>query len=81
MNVDNQAAISVAEHAGYKSRAKHIDLHYHFVRDAIQDNVLKIKYVPTTQQLADFMTKSLPTPQFLKLVKLGGIVDDPETST
>ena len=77
MNVDNQAAISIAKHAGYKSRAKHIDLRYHFVWDAIQDGVLKMKYVPTTQQLEDFMTKSLTTPQFIKFVKLGEIVEDP----
>ena len=80
MNVDNQAAISMAEHAGYKSRAKLIDLRYHFVRDAVRDGVLKIKYVPTTQQLSEFMTKSLPTPQFIKLVKLGVIVEYPEIS-
>ena len=68
----------MAEHAGYQSRAKHIDLRYHFVLDAVQDGVLKMQYVPTAQQLADFMTKSLLTPQFIKLVKLSGIVEDPD---
>ena len=70
----------MAEHAGWQSRAKHIDLRYHFVQDAIQDVVIKMQYVPTAKQLADFMTKSLPTPQFIKLVKLSGIVEGPEIS-
>ena len=70
----------MAEHAGWQSRAKHIDLRYHFVQDAIQDVVFKMQYVPTAKQLADFMTKSLPTPQFIKLVKLSGIVEGPEIS-
>ena len=70
----------MAEHAGWQSRAKHIDLRYHFVQDAIQDVVINMQYVPTAKQLADFMTKSLPTPQFIKLVKLSGIVEGPEIS-
>ena len=78
MNVDNQAAISMAAHADYKSRAKHVDLRYLFVWNAVQDGELKMKYVPTTQQLSDFVTKSLPTPHFINLVKLRVIVENPE---
>ncbi|KAI9912389.1 hypothetical protein PsorP6_006265 [Peronosclerospora sorghi] len=35
INVDNQASITMTEHYGYQSRANHIDLRYHFVRDAV----------------------------------------------
>lgn len=55
MNVDNQTAISMAEHVEYQSRAKPIDLRYHFVRDAVQDGVIKMQHVPTAKQFADFM--------------------------
>ncbi|KAJ0401726.1 hypothetical protein P43SY_003047 [Pythium insidiosum] len=74
--VDNQAAIAMVEHSGYQSRAKHIDLRYHFVRDAIESGELETKYVRSEDQLADFMTKAMPTPQFTKLVQLAGIRDD-----
>jgi hypothetical protein len=74
--MDNKAAIAMAERVGYQSRAKHIDLRYHFVRDAINDGVLSLEYVPSAEQLAPFMTKALPTPQFAKLVRSAGIVDD-----
>ncbi|KAJ0392461.1 hypothetical protein P43SY_002015 [Pythium insidiosum] len=74
--VDNQAAIAMAEHSGYQSRAKHIDLRYHFVRDTIESGELETKYVRSKDQLADFMTKAMPTPQFTKLVQLAGIRDD-----
>ena len=68
----------MAKNVDYRSRAKHIDLRYHCVRDAVQDGMLKMKNMPTDQQLADFMTILIPTPQITKLVKLSGIVEDPE---
>ena len=70
----------MSEHAGYHSRENHVDLLYHFVQDAIQDVVIKMQYVPTAKQLADFMTKSLPTPQFTKLVKISDILENTEIS-
>ncbi|KAJ0397431.1 hypothetical protein ATCC90586_003607 [Pythium insidiosum] len=68
----------MAERSGYQSRAKHIDMRYHFVRDAIESGELETKYVRSKDQLADFMTKAMPTPQFKKLVQLAGIRDDSE---
>ncbi|KAJ0394639.1 hypothetical protein ATCC90586_009159 [Pythium insidiosum] len=75
IKIDNKAAISMAEHSGYQSRAKHIDLRYHFVRDAVKNNDIELEYVPTASQLADYMTKVLHTPQYLKLVKSSGVHD------
>ena len=33
MHEDNQSAIAIANNDGYQSRAKHIDIRYHFVRE------------------------------------------------
>lgn len=67
VEVDNQAAIAMAQRAGYQSRAKHIDLRVHFVRDAVARGDIKLQYVPTNDQLADFLTKPLPAPRLLDL--------------
>ncbi|KAI9921418.1 hypothetical protein PsorP6_001796 [Peronosclerospora sorghi] len=45
INVDNKAAIMMADHSGYQSRSKNIDFRYHFVRDAVTSVKHEIKYV------------------------------------
>lgn len=74
--VDNKAAISMATNSGYTPRAKHIDLRVHFVRDHVQKQTIKFEHVPSKLQLADYMTKPLPTPQFIALVRSSGVVNN-----
>ena len=66
---DNQSAIAMAKNAVTSSRAKHIDIRFHFVRDLINTNIIKLVYKPTTQMLADILTKSLLREIFEKLRK------------
>jgi hypothetical protein len=56
---DNQGAIAIAENPTNYQRAKHIDIRYHFVRHAVQNNKIRIEYIPTGEQLADVPTKTL----------------------
>lgn len=65
--VDNQAAIMISKNDVYHDRTKHIDIRYHFIRDAIKDGLFKIEWVSTEQQLADGFTKALSTITFNKL--------------
>lgn len=55
----NQSAICVAKNGGYTPRTKHIDIRHHFIRDALDQNALKLNYVSTDQQVADGLTKPL----------------------
>jgi hypothetical protein len=66
LSVDNQAAIVlISEHtAGQSGRTKHIDVQYQFVRDRYQRGELSIRFVSTTDQMADMMTKQLGGPEF-----------------
>lgn len=57
---DNQSAICAANRRGQPRRLKHIDLKYHFIQQAIHDNVIILEYIRTDQQLADMLTKPLP---------------------
>ena len=55
---DNQAAIQVLRNPGkFHPRTKHINIRYHFVRDEINKNDIEIKYIPTNDMIADFLTK------------------------
>lgn len=65
--MDNKSAISMATNQGYTPRAKHIDLRAHFVRDYVQNKDIKLEYVPSEKQLADFLTKAIPTPRLAQL--------------
>jgi Reverse transcriptase (RNA-dependent DNA polymerase) len=65
--VDNQAAIRISKNDVYHDRTKHIDIRYHFVRQAVKDNLYKIEWVPTADQLADGFTKALAAPTFKRL--------------
>ena len=64
---DNQPAINIAENRLTSQRTKHIDIKYHFIREAIVDGIIKLQYIPTAEQLADILTKILPAPQTAKL--------------
>ena len=56
---DNQSAIQLARNPVSHTRAKHIDIRHHFVREAIQDKIIWVQYVPTEEMTADSLTKAL----------------------
>jgi len=57
INCDNQGAIVLAKDNKYHSRMKHIDLRYHFIREAVEDRKILVNYIPTEQNLSDVLTK------------------------
>jgi hypothetical protein len=69
VHVDNTAAIALAGHDAGHSRTKHIDVRYHFVREMVDDGTVAIQWTPTQHQLADLLTKRLPTEPFQAAVK------------
>jgi len=71
---DNQGAIALARNVGYQSRTKHIDIQYHFIREKLLDGIIELKYIETTEQLADFMTKILSVKRLVYLLKKSGIL-------
>jgi hypothetical protein len=70
---DNQGAIALAKDNKFHSRTKHIDLRYHFIREAVEDGKIILKYVPTSDNVADIFTKALAKPKFNQFVELLGL--------
>ncbi len=73
IKVDNGGAIDTSYNTSMNQRNKHIDLQYHFVRDAVQSNRVTVEYCPTSDQIADELTKPLDRVQFEKLRTLAGL--------
>ncbi|XP_071685349.1 uncharacterized protein [Lolium perenne] len=61
---DNVSAVYMSTNPVHHRRTKHIELDIHFVREKVALGELRVVHIPTTQQLADVMTKGLPAASF-----------------
>ena len=57
---DNQAAIKLMSNPIVSQRSKHIDVSYHFARQHIVNGNIALTYKPTTEMIADTLTKAVP---------------------
>lgn len=64
LNIDNQSAIKLIHNPVFHKRSKHIDIKYNFIRENVEAKIIDIKYVESSRQLADFLTKALPVCKF-----------------
>ena len=63
MFCDNQGALALCKNPTNHSRAKHIDIRYHFIRECYVKNLIALDYVPSNDNCADIFTK--PPKKFL----------------
>ena len=56
---DNQTCITVAKNPMAQKRTRHMDIRLHFIRDYINDGTIVLHWCPTTEMLADILTKAL----------------------
>ena len=70
---DNQSAICIAQNTQYHGKTKHIDIKYHFVREKVSDRTVELRYCPTSDMLADMLTKGLTRDKFTQLRNLTGM--------
>ncbi|XP_055585091.1 uncharacterized protein LOC129737944 [Uranotaenia lowii] len=65
---DNQGCLSFAVSERVSGRVKHIDTKRHFIRDLCEQRIIKLMYCPTTDMLADALTKPLGPAKLRKFV-------------
>ncbi|GJY72340.1 hypothetical protein Tco_0476043 [Tanacetum coccineum] len=77
---DKKSVIALCCNNVQHSRAKHIDVRYHFIKDQMENGIVELYFVRTKYQLADIFTKPLPRERFNFLIeKLGMRSMSPET--
>uniref|UniRef100_W4VRQ4 Putative retrovirus-related pol polyprotein from transposon tnt n=1 Tax=Corethrella appendiculata TaxID=1370023 RepID=W4VRQ4_9DIPT len=70
---DNQSTIFLAGNKGYNPRTKHIDIRHHFIQDMLQQKLFQLKYIPTSNQVADGLTKALDKNKLINFREAMGI--------
>src|ERR1700730_4291609 len=53
IRADNQGCISLSCHPIAHSRAKHIDIQHHFIRECVASSEVELRFCPTYRMLAD----------------------------
>eukprot|EP00963_Diacronema_lutheri_P005897 scaffold470_cov465-Pavlova_lutheri.AAC.1 len=72
VKVDNQSALRLLKNPQSVSRAKHIDVQHHFLRERAIREEVDFRYCPTEKMWADYLTKRLPKEKFKTCIsKLG----------
>ena len=71
---DNLSSIRLAKNPVFHARTKHIEVHYHYIREKVLEG--EIKMVPTKidEQFADILTKGLNNVKFEKFREAFGMV-------
>ena len=56
---DNQSSIKLSYNHVFHEKSKHFEIDYHFTRQKVENNTIKVEFVPSQEQPADILTKSL----------------------
>lgn len=54
---NNQPSIDLVASEGHHERTKHVDIYYHYIKDAVKDGMIKLMHVLTAEMVADGLTK------------------------
>ncbi|KAH9058723.1 hypothetical protein Ae201684P_006064 [Aphanomyces euteiches] len=77
---DNQSALKNMANDVSTARAKHMDIKYHFVRDAVKQGKIVVGYCATDEMPADGLTKALSVDGFTEARKMLHVVPREEST-
>ena len=68
---DNQQTIRLLtkDSVQLTTKLRHVDIHRHWLRQEVQQGRIQIEWLPTSEMLADGLTKALPRQRFEAFVR------------
>ena len=58
--INNASAITIAQNNMLLNKTRHIRTNFHFMKECVQDGILRIQHVSMHENPADMLTKPLP---------------------
>ena len=71
--MDSQSAIYLGKNSIFHSKSKHIDMGFHWIRDALDAKLLELAKIHTDDNGADMMTRALPRGKFEVCCEIFGL--------
>jgi hypothetical protein len=72
---DNQSAINIANNLVRHDRTKHVKIDQFFIKEKMEAIIIKISYVSSGHQVADYLTKELGTKECNLACDKMGMID------
>jgi hypothetical protein len=72
---DNLSSIQLARNPVFHAWTKHIEVHYHFIREKVLASEIDLIYVSTEDQVADIFTKVLGTEKHRRFCSMLGVME------
>jgi hypothetical protein len=72
---DNISSILLANNPVYHARTKHIEVHYHYIREKVLTKEIDLIHVSTEDQIVDIFTKALSTDKIKRFRKMLGVLE------
>lgn len=69
MRGDNQGSIALAHNPVLHAQTKHINIQHQYIRDKVCAGRINLTYIPTSEMIADGLTKPLTHVKFHKFVR------------
>jgi hypothetical protein len=76
---DNQGAIYLSKNSNFKGKGRHIDVAYHFGNEKQLDGTIEVIYCPTSEQVADILTKGVSREVLEAHKRTLGILESPRS--
>ncbi len=72
---DNISSILLVNNLVYHARTKHIEVHYHFIKEKVLAKEIDLIHVNIEDQVTDIFTKALSTYKLKRFQKMLGVLE------
>ncbi len=72
---DNISSILLVNNPVYHARTKHIEVHYHFIKEKVLAREINLIHVSTENQVDEIFTKALGTYKIKRFLKMRGVLE------